>query len=384
MHGIKTNLLLTGARPILGVAMAVIGLVATATDADVDAFPLDTPVLVTDVRAAIADAGVQGTLAKSLEAIAAQCSPIVIVVRVAEGAANGETSAEEATELNVVGNAGAYTGVHALLAAESQLGVRPRILGAPGLDTQAVTAALTTVAQALRGFVYASCRTGADGLAIATAVADAITYRDEFSARELMLLYPDFSGDFAGKAVATALGTRARIDEETGWHKTLSNVPVNGITGISLPVHFDLQDSSNDAGLLNAAPVTTMVRMNGYRFWGNRTTADEPLWAFESAVRTSQALQDEIAQGLAWAVDKPMNASLVRDVLETINARFRSLTVQGRLVGARAWFDPAANSPTDLAAGKIAFDYDFTPCAPAEAITLNQRITSRYYGAIAG
>jgi phage tail sheath protein FI len=38
----------------------------------------------------------------------------------------------------------------------------------------------------------------------------------------------------------------------------------------------------------------------------NRTCSSEPLYAFESVVRTSQVIADEIEQGLAWAADKPM------------------------------------------------------------------------------
>lgn len=371
MHGIKVNELLSGRRPILTVATAVIGLVATAADADATTFPLNKPVLVTDVRAAIGKAGSAGTLVKSLQAIANQCSPVIVVVRVAPGADAATT------EANVIGTTGSsYTGLQALLAAEAQLGVRPRILGCPGLDSQAVTEAMTIVARQLRGFCYASCDA-------ADTVAEAITYRDEFSDRELMLIFPDFSGDFAGKAVASALGLRAYIDETTGWHKTLSNVAVQGVAGLSRDIFFDLQNGANDAGLLNAAPVTTLIRMNGYRFWGNRTCSDEPLFAFESAVRTGQVLQDSIAAGLAWAVDKPITPGLVTDMLETINGGFRSMQSQGRIVGAQAWFDPSNNQQVDLAAGKITIDFDYTPCAPAEAITLNSLITDQYYGVLA-
>ena len=378
MHGIKTNILTEGTRTIAAMATGVIGLVCTATAAvgapttALDAaFPLNTPVLVTDVRGAIAKAGTGGTLGPALAAIYDQCSPIVIVVRV--GVDADPADQEDLT----IGSASDYSGVYALLAAESATGYRPRVIGAPGLDTQAVTTALVTVAQKLRGMVYAA----AEG----DTVAEAVTYRDNFSARELMLLWPNWTGNFTGDAVARALGLRARIDEEQGWHKTLSNVAVNGVTGVSLPLFFDIQDPTTDVAALNDAQITTLVRSpsGGFIYWGNRTTSDEPLFAFEAATRTSQILQDEIAAGLVWAVDKPLTAFLVKDILETINARIRSLVVQQRLIGGRAWFDPALNNQAELAAGKLVIDYEFTPAAPLEGLELNQRITDKYYADLA-
>jgi len=382
MHGIKTNLLTTGTRALAPVATAIIGMVATASaaagpaaEALDAAFPLNKPVLVADIRAAIGQAGTGGTLKPALEAIADQASPVLVIVRVEEGESDEET---EAKIIGTVGDDGIATGMQALLDAEAQVGFRPRILGVPGLDTQDVTAALAIIARKLRGFAYAAIPE--------EVIADAVTYRADFSARELMLLWPNFSSDFDGDAVARALGLRARIDEEQGWHKTLSNVAVDGVTGISKSVYFDLQDDTTPAGVLNAAQITTIVRSTGFRFWGNRTTADpesEPQWAFESAVRTSQVLQDTIAEGLAWALDKPMTVSLIRDILETINAEFRRLKAEGRIIDGRAWFDPALNQESDLAAGKLVIDYDFTPAAPAENIVLNQRITDKYYAGFA-
>lgn len=378
MHGIKVNELTTGARPIVPIASAVIGLVATATAAAgppaaaLDAaFPLNTPVLVNDIRSAIGDAGTGGTLLPALEAIADQTSPILVVVRVAPGEDDAETTA------NVIGgnSGGVATGMQCLLDAQAQLGIRPRILGCPGLDVQEVTAEMVIVAKRLRGMVYAR--------AIGDEVADVLTYREEFSARELMLIWPNFTNQFAGDAVARAMGLRARIDEEQGWHKTLSNVGVDGVSGIDKSVYFDLQDATTPAGVLNDGQVTTIIRMNGYRFWGNRTCSDLPEFAFESAVRTAQVLQDTIAEGLAWAVDKPMTRGLIKDIIETINAEFRSLKAQGRIIDGKAWFDPALNSQTDLASGRLTIDYDFTPAAPAENIILNQRITDRYYAGFA-
>lgn len=367
-HGIRVTEINEGVRAIATVATSVIGMVSIASDADAETFPLNEAVLIDDVTTAIGKAGDNGKLAQSLEAIADQASPPVIVVRVEEGADEAETTA------NIVGTttaAGQLTGMQALLGAESQLGLRPRILGVPGYDNQQVATDLSTVAQKLRGMAY----TAAQG----DTVAEVTTYRDNFGAREQMLIWPEFS-DFAGSAIARALGLRSKIDTQTGWHKTLSNVAINGVTGLSHPVPFSiLGDVVTTASLLNDADVTTLARMNGYRFWGNRTCSDEPLFAFESAVRTGQVLQDTMAEGLVWAIDKPIVPGLIRDIVETGNAKFRDLKAQGRIIDAQMEFRDSDNSAANMAAGKLVFDYEYTPCAPAESLGLNQRITDKFY-----
>ena len=100
MHGITVNEPLAGTRPIAAVATAVIGIVGTAPAAPNDDYPLDKPILITDVRAALATIGATGTLPKALEAIALQCSPIIILVRVAPGADDA------ATETAIAGDVG--------------------------------------------------------------------------------------------------------------------------------------------------------------------------------------------------------------------------------------------------------------------------------------
>ena len=379
-HGVRVIEINEGTRPIRTIATAIIGMVCTASDADVATFPLNKAVLLTNVRGAIGKAGVLGTLAKSLKAIVDQCDPLVVVVRVADGAgADAEAIAADQTS-KVIGTVtgGVYTGMQALLAAQAQLGIKPRILGAPGLDNQEVVAAMIPIAQKLRAMSYAYAHDCDD-------VSEAVLYRDEFGARELMLIWPDFvawntatSASEPAFAVARALGLRAKIDEEIGWHKTLSNIAVNGVTGLTKDVYWDLQDPSTDAGVLNAGDVTTLVKANGYRFWGSRTCSDEPLFAFESATRTAQVLADSIAEALMWTIDKPMHPSLVRDIIETINAKFRELVALGYLIGGSAWYDETVNSSTTLSEGKLYIDYDYTPVPPLENLQLRQRITDRY------
>lgn len=375
-HGVRVQEVNEGTRTITTLSTAIVGMVCTADDADAAAFPLNTPVLLTDVLAASGKAGETGTLARSLDAIADQAKPVTVVVRVEQG----DTEAETTT--NIIGGVdattGKKTGMKALLAAQSLLGVKPRILGVPGHDSKAVATELLSVAQSLRAFAYLSaygCKT----------VSEAIAYRENFSQREAMLIWPDFlswdtvtNADATAFATARALGLRAKIDQQTGWHKTLSNVGVNGVTGISADVFWDLQDSATDANLLNKNDVTTLIRKEGYKFWGSRSCSDDPLFQFENYTRTAQVLADTMAESHMWAVDMPLHPSLAKDILEGIKAKFRELKSAGYIIDGNAWIDDAANDKDTLKAGKLVIDYDYTPVPPLENLLLRQRITDQY------
>ncbi len=379
-HGVRVVEINDGTRTISTVSTAIVGMVCTADDADAAAFPLNTPVLLTNVLSAIGKAGKKGTLASALQAIADQAKPVTVVVRVAEGATDAETIS------NIIGTTdenGQYTGMKALLSAQTQLDVKPRILGVPGLDSLEVATSLASIAQQLRAFAYVSawnCKT----------ISDAMKYRDNFSQRELMVIWPDFlawnttaNQSETAYATARALGLRARIDNDTGWHKTLSNVGVNGVTGISAGVFWDLQQTGTDADLLNQACVTTLIRKDGFRFWGNRTCSDDPLFQFENYTRTAQVLADTMAEAHMWANDKPLTPVLVREIIAGINAEFRELVSAGYLLGASCWYDDTANDKDTLKAGRLSIDYDYTPVPPLEDLTLRQRITDKYLATFA-
>lgn len=380
-HGVRVIEINEGTRPIRTVSTAVIGVVCTGKDADADFFPLDKPVLVTNVQSAVGKAGTKGTLRRTLQAIADHTNTLMVVVRVAESENTDPAEAESETTSEIIGTVtpeGKSTGIKALLTAQSALGVKPRILGVPGLDNLSVATELVATAKKLRAFAYVSawdCET----------IESAAAYRDSFGDREIMVIWPDFiswdtaTDDYSSAfATARALGLRARLDKEVGWHKTLSNMPVSGVEGIDRPVFWDLQDPDTDAGYLNSNEVTTLIRQDGFRFWGSRTCSADPLFAFENYTRTAQVLADTIAEAHMWAVDKPMHPSLVRDIIEGINAKFRELVARGYIIDAGAWFDDELNSKETLKDGKLYIDYDYTPVPPLENLTFQQRITDRY------
>jgi len=374
-HGARVLELNDGPRPIKTVSTAVIGMVCTAADADAVAFPLNTPVLLTNVQASIGKAGVAGSLAKSLDAISDQTNAVTVVVRVAEGVSDAETKS------NIIGTTtvdGQYTGLKALLGAQAKVGVKPRILGVPQFDSLDVATELASIAQKLRGFAYVS----AHGCATKE---EASAYRQGFGQREIMVIHGDFktwntttnSAD-TSSAVARALGLRAKIDNDIGWHKTISNIPVNGVSGLTKDIFWDLQDPATDAGYLNEAGITCLINKEGYRFWGSHTCSADPLFLFENYTRTAQVLADTVAEAHLWAVDAALNPSLARDIIEGINAKFREMKSLGYIIDGSAWYDETVNDAVTLKSGKLYIDYDYTPVPPLENLMFRQRITDRY------
>jgi len=374
-HGVRVIELNEGTRPIRTVETGIIGVVGTAPDADNSVFPENEPVLIIGSRSKAAKLGTSGTLPMVMDAIFDQVAPMIVVVRVPEFP---DMPSQISEVIGTVTPEGKFTGLQALLVAQSKLHVKPRILGAPGFaDQQPVADELGSIAEKLRGFAYVDAPAGT--------AEDAVAWREQFGNKRLMPIFPGWkvwdtetNAFTATPASARALGMRAKLDNDIGWHKTLSNVPVNGVSGITADIDWDLQNPATKAGYLNANEVTTLIMKDGYRFWGSRTCSADPMFAFESAVRTGDVLADTIAEAHLWAVDKPMSQTLISDIIDGVNAKFRQLKAQGYIVNANCYLDPELNGLESLQSGKLWLDYDYTPVPPLEQLGFNARITNQY------
>lgn len=177
-HGITAKEVTVGILPMRNATTSVIGLIATAPDADATTYPLDTPVLLTGIsNTAIAKAGTTGTLLPALQSIRDIHNPTIVVMRVTD-----------LKDVDVLDE---------LLTCQSRLGVTPKILGAPELDTPDVVHKLITIAKRRRAMVYASPRKD-DGTLLTDKSAIA-AYRDTFGDRELCLIENEW-GKPLGKA----------------------------------------------------------------------------------------------------------------------------------------------------------------------------------------
>lgn len=165
-HGITAQEVTQGIKPMRNSDTSVIGLIAFSNDADKYKYPLDKPALLAGItQQDINDAGTLGTLRGALESIRSVTNPTVVVLRISS-----------ITPENI----------NKILLSASLLGVTPKILGAPEIDTPAVVAEMIKVAKKSRAFIYAHPR---DDLGELLTDKTAITaYRDKFGDRELMII----------------------------------------------------------------------------------------------------------------------------------------------------------------------------------------------------
>ncbi|WP_375631839.1 phage tail sheath subtilisin-like domain-containing protein, partial [Bartonella sp. CL70QHWL] len=319
LHGVEVVEVDDGTRPLRAVQSAVIGIVGTAPDADDRAFPLNTPVLVAGSLSQAAKLDKtgkrQGTLPNALDLIFKQVGAIVVVVRVHEG------DNENATLTNILGGVtanGAYEGVHAFIGAQSIVGQTPRILIAPGFTHQRpssvnieengtsatanpVAAELIGIAERLRAIVVLDAPNTTDEAALSTA--------KDFDSKRAIIVDPFVKVNRDGKIIeqpasAAVAGVIAKTDFTHGFWHSPSNKVINGIVGIARPIDFSIGDRSSRANLLNEQNITTIIRENGYRLWGNRTLSSDTKFAFLSVVRTADMINDAILRGHLWAVDR--------------------------------------------------------------------------------
>lgn len=384
LHGVEVIEIDAGPRPIQTVKTAVIGVVGTAPDADPLAFPLNTPVLVAGSRkeAALLDTvgDGNGTLPAAMDGIFDQAGAAVVVVRVSEGADETETLANVVGGVNAVD--GNFEGVHALVGAESVIGFAPRILIAPGFTHQRpadlanpVVAELQGIADRLRAMVIMDGPNTTD--------AAAYTAAGDFGSSRIYLIDPWHKvlvGDVITDVPPSSrvAGLIAKTDNETGFWASPSNHLFGGIIGTTRPVDFKLGDANARANLLNENKVATTIRQNGYCLWGNRTLTADPKWVFLSVRRTADIINDSLLRAHLWAVDRGITKTYVEDVEEGVNAYLRDLVAMGAILGGKCWADPDLNSASNIALGKVFFNFDFTPVYPAEHVTFRSHLVNDY------
>lgn len=329
-------------------------------------FPLNTPVVMAGGIGQASKLGTTGSLYDELNDIFDQFGALVITVR-----ADTKDSPEEQ-------RAAVLAAMDGFVKSKSITTYQPRILIAPSFSADdAVAKELETKAAKLRAIAYVDSAAGAT-------VQDVVKRRDMFGERvELMrprVQVADSDGQLVYKPYsARAAGLRARIDNQKGWWWSKSNQDIYNILGVEQVDEWSLSDANCTANLLNMDNVSTIIRHDGFKHWGNRLCSTHPQLRFESVRRTADIIEDSIQEAMMPYLDQPLDKWVRDDILESINSYLRYLTGMKAIFGGRAWLNVELNTAETLAAGLLYIDYDFGPKSPLERLTLTANPTNNSY-----
>lgn len=251
-------------------------------------------------------------------------------------------------------------------------------IGAVG---NAVVAGLSVIAGRLRAAIIQDGPNSNDGAAIQMA-GDSGGKRVYLVDPWVTVLDSISGANVTRPASPSVAGLIAWVDNNLGFWWSPSNQVLGNVLALGRPIDFTLGDTSSGANLMNEANVTTIIRQNGFRLWGNRTLSSDPKWAFLSVVRTADIINDSLLAAHLWAVDRGITKGYVDSVLEGVNNYLRYLVSLGAILGGKCWIDKDLNSDASVASGKIFFDFDFTPPFPAEDVTFRSHLVDDYVSTI--
>ena len=374
-HGVTVTNVDTGARSIALPSSSIIGLVDTFTPGVGATAKANDLVLITSEREAVAAFGPASAITQACKAIYTRAKAVIVACGVAKLADPAEQTS------SIIGGVladGTRTGMQALLDGKSRFNAQPRLLVTPKHSaTQAVGTALVALADKLRGIAIIDGPNTTDEAALA--------YAENFGAKRAYLVDPgvqfwDTTADATVNAAASAwvAGLFAWTDNEYGFWASPSNKEFVGITGTTRPIEFLDGDETCRANLLNNANITTIIRDDGYRLWGNRTLSSDPKWAFVTRVRTMDIVMDAILYGHKWAVDRSITATYVKDVTEGLEAFMRDLKAQGAIINFEVFADPELNTASQLEQGKVYWNIRFTDVPPAENPNFRVEVTNQW------
>ena len=375
LHGLEVVESASGLSEVKVNSTSVIGVIGTAPGADVDLYPLNTPVLVSGSLANVTGLGEDGTIPSALKGIFDQCSAKVVIVRVEQSVnENAEEGASE-TLANVIGSeaGGVYTGMHAFVCAQSLLGYTPKVLIAPGFSNDvSVATELLTIANRLKAVVVADAPNSQE---------EAVTYAstEALASDRMYVVYPYvvIANNIEVAASPYVAGVIAKTDSEVGFWASPSNKQIAGIIGLSNAVDYSHGDASCVANVLNEANVTTIVNYDGYRLWGNRTTAGAASKIkFLCVRRTADAINEAVLNSHLWAVDRNIVKNYLTEVVESVNAFLRDLKARGAILHGECKVNKELTTSENVMAGKVYFDFEFTPAYCAEHVTFTSYLNN--------
>ena len=383
LHGIEIIEVDVGGRTITIPSTSIIGIVGTAPACNEANFPLNTPVVISNIQdIKKLELGDFGTIPQALYSIYNQTSTICIVVRINDG----ETQAD--TIVNAGGDMASYSGVYALLRAEAETSYKPKLICCPYLNSILTEDDKPNAINNNLGYVADKLRAVAILDGTNTTSAEVMEFANNLTINRGYLVDPSYKPSFTLEdpntttvsASALVAGIIAATDAKYGFWYSPSNKEAKGVLGTSRPIDFNITDYTCEANLLNEKAVATLVFSQGkYKLWGNKCTNADPRWQFLSVRRTMDIVYDALERNLMWANDLPFNKNLINDIQANMQTFISSLKAKGASLGGQIWVDILENTKEELEAGHLTISFDMEPPSPLERMTIKAYRNNGYY-----
>lgn len=282
------------------------------------------------------------------------------------------------------------SGMGAIDACMSELGVIPDLICAPGFSHDSTVAALmATKAAALNGCFRAKALI--DAADSVTAYGDVYAWKTENNIvdENQIVCWPKvglgdkvfhMSTQLAGLMALVDAGNETPYESPSNKNFKMDRLVVgNGVT-------YRMTKEQGD--ILNGNGIVTAINMlsSGWVCWGNYTACYPANSDVKDYFISVSRMFDYVANTLIrtfWSrLDMPMNRRLVDNIVDSVNIWLNGLVGAGYLLGGRVEFNESENPLTDLMAGIIRCHIYITPPSPAQEIDFTLEYDVSYLEAL--
>lgn len=288
---------------------------------------------------------------------------------------------------------GNATGIKALDDSLSILGYVPNIMIVPTYNgTSGVWQAMEAWADQYQGI---SLVDGTAGITPAAAVLErAVTASKPFNTANANVLccYPmmkisdnKYGGDILMGLSNFVAGIIAQQDtKQAGYQYSPSNVNIKGLSGAERVISWHPSGAGTDTATLNDAGIITVKQAGSSQAVWGLTNASFPTVSdgthFINPRRTYNEAKKAIEGNTVQFLGKPLTTGLRDAVVQNIKNFLNSEIQKGSLLpGSDCTYDPAKNTPAELAAGELELDVTVVAPSPAGNIIMNFVIDPSLY-----
>ena len=133
---------------------------------------------------------------------------------------------------------------------------------------------------------------------------------------------------------------------------------------------------------LNGQGIITVTNFNGWKFWGNRTSAypgsNDPKDCWVPIRRMFNYIKATLVLNFWSQLDEPILKRQLDSIVNSANTYLNGLTSRGAILGGRVVCMEEDNPTAELADGKVSFRCYVTPPSPARELSFTVQYDAQY------